>query len=79
MSVITHRAQKVANHPAPAGVMRRAILRGARLVAAAAQAIAETRTQKAMLEAGLYLKRYSHSSKNDDDLPVVRPSATSKR
>ena len=35
-------------------------------------AIAEARVQKAMIEAELYLNRYKHSSKNDDDLPVLR-------
>jgi hypothetical protein len=36
------------------------------------EAIAEARMHKVMLEAELYLKRYKHSSKNDDDLPVLR-------
>ena len=35
-------------------------------------AIAEARVQKAMIEAELYLNRYKHTSKNDDDLPIVR-------
>ena len=35
-------------------------------------AIAEARAQKAMIEAELYQKRYLHSSKNDDDLPIIR-------
>ena len=35
-------------------------------------AIAEARAQKAMIEAELYLNRYRHTSKNDDDLPVIR-------
>jgi hypothetical protein len=35
-------------------------------------AIAEARAQKAMIEAELYLNRYRHTSKNDDDLPIVR-------
>jgi hypothetical protein len=35
-------------------------------------AIAEARVQKAMIEAELYLNRYKHTSKNDDDLPVIR-------
>jgi len=35
-------------------------------------AIAEARLQKAMIEAELYQKRYFHTSKNDDDLPIVR-------
>jgi len=36
------------------------------------EAIAEARTHRAMIEAELYLKRYKHSSKNDDDLPVLQ-------
>jgi hypothetical protein len=36
------------------------------------EAIAEARMHRAMIEAALYLKRYKHSSKNDDDLPVLR-------
>jgi hypothetical protein len=35
-------------------------------------AIAEARVHKAMIEAELYRNRYLHSSKNDDDLPIVR-------
>ena len=36
------------------------------------EAIAEARLHRAMIEADLYRKRYKHSSKNDDDLPVVQ-------
>ena len=36
------------------------------------EAIAEARMQRAAIEAELYLSRYIHSSKNDDDLPIVR-------
>jgi hypothetical protein len=36
------------------------------------EAVAEARMHRAMIEAELYLKRYKHSSKNDDDLPVLR-------
>ena len=36
------------------------------------EAIAEARLHRAMIEAELYRKRYKHSSKNDDDLPVVQ-------
>ena len=94
MSVITHRAQKAASPPAAAGqvvrapvaallivvaFLRSAIMRGAKWIATALQIIAEARMQRALLEAELYLNRYSHASKNDDDLPVVRPAATSNR
>jgi hypothetical protein len=37
------------------------------------EAVAEARLHRAMIEAELYLKRCKkHSSKNDDDLPVLR-------
>ena len=36
------------------------------------EVIAEARMQRAAIEAELYLNRYKHSSKNDDDLPIVR-------
>jgi hypothetical protein len=36
------------------------------------EAIGEARLQKAMIEAELYRNRYMHTSKNDDDLPIVR-------
>ena len=52
--------------------VRKAIMQGARLFSHAVQAIAEARMQRAAIEAELYLNRYIHSSKNDDDLPIVR-------
>ncbi len=53
------------------GAARRAIMKGARLFEQAAKAIAEARQHKAAIEAELYRNRYKHSSKNDDDLPIV--------
>ena len=35
-------------------------------------AVLEARAQRAMIEAQLYLNRCKHTSKNDDDLPVLR-------
>ena len=52
--------------------VRKAIARGARLFMHAVQAVAEARMQRAAIEAELYHNRYRHSSKNDDDLPIVR-------
>ena len=43
-----------------------------RWVASAFAAVLETRAQRAMIEAQLYLNRCKHTSKNDDDLPVLR-------
>ena len=54
------------------GAARKAIMKGVRLFVQAAQAIAEARMHKAAIEAELYRNRYKHSSKNDDDLPIVR-------
>ena len=51
--------------------VRKAIMQGARLFSHAVQAIAEARMQRTAIEAELYLNRYIHSSKNDDDLPIV--------
>jgi hypothetical protein len=53
-------------------LVRNAIARGARLLMHAVQAVAEARIQRAAIEAELYHNRYKHSSKNDDDLPIVR-------
>jgi hypothetical protein len=35
-------------------------------------ALAEQRMHRTLIEAELYRNRYTHSSKNDDDLPIVR-------
>jgi hypothetical protein len=52
--------------------LRNAFAATGRLVINIFDAIAEARVQKAMIEAELYLNRYKHTSKNDDDLPVIR-------
>jgi hypothetical protein len=54
------------------GAARKSITKGAKLFAQAAQAIAEARQHKAAIEAELYHNCYKHSSKNDDDLQIVR-------
>jgi len=87
MSLITHRNLKAAKPLAATGraervsvalaitafvgAARKAIMQGARLFSHAAQAISEARMHKAAVEAELYLNRYKHSSKNDDDLPIA--------
>lgn len=48
------------------------IASAARLIVAIYEAIAEARLHKALIEAELYGNRCMHTSKNDDDLPVVR-------
>ena len=57
--------------PKTAGVIARLAAAG-RWCVSIFDAIAEARVQKAMIEAELYLNRYKYSSKNDDDLPVLR-------
>jgi hypothetical protein len=55
-----------------ANIARKVIVKSARLLMHAAEATAEARMQRAAIEAELYRNRYKHSSKNDDDLPVIR-------
>jgi hypothetical protein len=43
-----------------------------RWITIAFDAVLEARAQRAMIEAQLYLNRCKHTSKNDDDLPVLR-------
>jgi hypothetical protein len=88
MSLITHRNLKAAKPIAATGraervavafaitafvgAARKVIMQGARLFSHAAQTVSEARQHRAAIEAELYLNRYKHSSKNDDDLPIVR-------
>jgi len=62
--------------PAKSGTARRRIRNTlaatGRMIVTVYEAIGEARLQKAMIEAELYRSRYMHTSKNDDDLPVVR-------
>jgi hypothetical protein len=58
--------------PAIAGFLRRAIVGSARFFVRTMQAVSEARLQQAKIEVELYRNRYKHSSKNDDDLPIVR-------
>jgi hypothetical protein len=58
--------------PAIVSFLRKAIGSGTRLLLHIVEVIAEARMQRAAIEAELYLNRYKHSSKNDDDLPIVR-------
>ncbi|MGA2566306.1 MAG: hypothetical protein ABSF41_05705 [Pseudolabrys sp.] len=74
MSVLAHRKSTAIASPvlAVAGFLRKTIRSGTRLLTHIVETIAEARMHKAAIEAELYLNRYKHSSKNDDDLPVVR-------
>ena len=58
--------------PATISFLRKAIGSGTRLLLHVVEVLAEARMHKAAIEAELYLNRYKHSSKNDDDLPIVR-------
>jgi hypothetical protein len=74
MSVIAHRKNTAGASPVPAilGFLSKTVRRGTRLLLHIVEVIAEARMQRAAIEAELYLNRYKHSSKNDDDLPIVR-------
>ena len=88
MSVIASKIRKGTQFPATAGridrasitsavtlaanIARKATVKSARLFMHAVDAIAEAKMQRAKIEAELYRNRYKHSSKNDDDLPIVR-------
>jgi hypothetical protein len=52
--------------------LRKAIVASAKFFVRTMQAVAEARLQQAKIELELYHNRYKHSSKNDDDLPIVR-------
>lgn len=54
------------------GRLRKALRTFGRYLVHMFDAIAEARVHRAMIEAELYRNRYLHSSKNDDDLPIVR-------
>jgi hypothetical protein len=74
MSVIATELERLsiaAAVSAAIGFVRAATMKCVRLIGTAVDVIAEARMQKAALEAELYLNRYRHTSKNDDDLPVV--------
>ena len=55
-----------------AGGLLNALVAFGRYLVRMFDAIAEARVHRTMIEAELYRKRYLHSSKNDDDLPIVR-------
>ena len=65
-------ATHIGSEPTIAGRLHKMFAIAGRLSLNIFDAIAEARAQKAMIEAELYLNRYRHTSKNDDDLPIVR-------
>ena len=75
MAVIASKLCKEPHLPAFSAVIgwvRRVVAKTAHVTRQAMDIIAEARLQRAMLEVELYRNRYRLSSKNDDDLPVVR-------
>ena len=79
MSIATHRNRMnrdrgaiISNLLATIGYLRSAAIKSTKLFMHAVNAVAEARAQRALIEAELYRRRYKHSSKNDDDLPIVR-------
>ena len=88
MSIIAHsKSVEDSDHRRPSELRRRSpstvlaivsfcarpMVGSARLFVRTMQAvIAEARMHKAAIEVELYRNRYKHSSKNDDDLPIVR-------
>ncbi|HEX3341035.1 MAG TPA: hypothetical protein VHT68_17895 [Pseudolabrys sp.] len=65
-------ATHIGSAPIVVGRLHKMFAAAGRLCLNIFDAIAEARAQKAMIEAELYLNRYRHTSKNDDDLPIVR-------
>ena len=88
MSAAVHRTRKPANFSGAANstvhglfvtralaignFLRKAIVSIAKVFARAFDRVSEANMQKALIETELYRNRYKHTSKNDDDLPVVR-------
>jgi len=52
--------------------VRKAVVGCAKFFVRAMQAVSEARMHQVAIEVELYRNRYRHSSKNDDDLPIVR-------
>lgn len=66
------KATHIGSAPIVVGRLQKMFAAAGRLCLNIFDAIAEARAHKAMIEAELYLNRYRHTSKNDDDLPIVR-------
>ena len=57
---------------AVASFLRKAVVASVKFFVRAMRTVAEARMHRAQIEVELYCNRYKHSSKNDDDLPIVR-------
>lgn len=80
MSAITHETSPADRKPAVRQasaifrILRKAVVKGADLLMRASNASAEARMHSARIEAELYRNRYTHATKNDDELPMVEPA-----
>lgn len=75
MSAIPHETNSAERKSAaaiyfPAAFARKAMAKAAHLLTQASKARAEARMHQARIEAELYRNQYTHTSKNDDELPV---------
>ena len=74
MSAIRHETRSADRKPAAryfaTALVRKAAAKVAHLWMQAAKAHAEARMHQTRIEAELYRNRYSHASKNDDELPI---------
>src|SRR5665213_1848487 len=74
MSVLVHRKNASADTGLSSivGFIRKIAMSAAKRFMHAMEIVSEAQMQKALIETELYRNRYKHSSKNDDDLPIVR-------
>ena len=72
MSVITNKPRQFPTTSVVANFAQKALPKLARLFKQGVEANAESCKHRAAIETEMYLHRYRHSSKNDDDLPVMR-------
>jgi hypothetical protein len=74
MSVLVHRkdASTGKRLSTIVGFIREITTSAAKRFMPAMEIVSEAQMQKALIETELYRNRYKHSSKNDDDLPIVR-------
>jgi hypothetical protein len=84
MSAISHETPSATRKPAarqaPAifKILRKAVVKCAELLIQASKASAEARMHTARIEAELYRNCYRHTSKNDDELPIVEPASATQ-
>ncbi len=73
LATARHADRRPAASPLPAifRFIRKAAVKSARLLVHTSEVFAEARMHKAMIEVELYRNHYKHTSKNDDDLPII--------